>query len=65
MRNMTLQNIAHAIHGQLFLPDNYIEEGKVAQGVVIDNRKVVKDYIFVPIKGARVDGHTFIPNAFE
>lgn len=65
MKHMTLQNIARAVSGQLFLPDNYIEEGKVAQGVVIDNRKVEKDFIFVPIKGARVDGHTFIPDAFE
>lgn len=65
MKHMTLQNIARAVSGQLFLPDNYIEEGKVAQGVVIDNRKVEKDFIFVPIKGARVDGHTFISDAFE
>lgn len=65
MKHMTLQNIARAVSGQLFLPDNYIEEGKVAQGVVIDNRKVEKDFIFVPIKGSRVDGHTFIPDAFE
>lgn len=65
MKHMTLQNIARAVSGQLFLPDNYIEEGKVAQGVVIDNRKVEKGFIFVPIKGARVDGHTFIPDAFE
>ena len=65
MKHMTLQNIARAVSGQLFLPDNYIEKGKVAQGVVIDNRKVEKDFIFVPIKGARVDGHTFIPDAFE
>ncbi|MDD6195148.1 MAG: UDP-N-acetylmuramoyl-tripeptide--D-alanyl-D-alanine ligase [Lachnospiraceae bacterium] len=65
MKHMTLQNIAHAVGGQLFLPDNYTEEGKVAQGVVIDNRLVEKDYIFVPIRGAKVDGHTFIPSAFE
>ena len=62
---MTLRNIAHAVGGQLLLPDNYIDEGKAAKGVVIDNRLVEKDYIFVPIRGAKVDGHTFISNAFE
>lgn len=63
MPNMTLANIAKACDG------TYIgaEEKKCEQvtGVVTDSRQVEEGYLYVPIKGARVDGHTFIPNVFE
>lgn len=62
MKNMTLEQIAGAINGQLFgesIPDT------LAEGVVIDNRLIEKDYVFVAIKGNRVDGHTFVNKAFE
>lgn len=64
MKNMTLTNIAHAVGGQLFLPNEKKENAKEIQGVVIDNRQVERDFLFIPIKGARVDGHSFIPDAF-
>lgn len=35
------------------------------QGAVTDSRQVEKGYLFVPIKGERVDGHDFIPSVFE
>lgn len=38
---------------------------KRVRGVVIDNRKVEPDFLFVPIKGERFDGHDFIPSAYE
>ncbi len=65
MKNMTLANIAHAVGGQLFLFENEKDCEKEIKGVVIDNRQIEKDDLFVPIKGARVDGHSFIPDAFE
>lgn len=66
MKNMTLQQIAHALNGQLFFPENEKEENaKEVSGVVIDNRNVERDFLFVPIVGQRVDGHQFIENAFE
>ena len=63
MPNMTLENIAKACDG------TYVGESadlqKVIAGAVTDSRKVEKDYLFIPIKGERVDGHCFIPDVFE
>lgn len=58
MKNMTLKEIACACGGVY-----YGDEEKYHQevsGVAIDSRKVEKDYLFVAIRGARVDGHMFI-----
>ena len=63
MPNMTLENIAKACEG------TYVGESadlqKVIAGAVTDSRKVEKDYLFIPIRGERVDGHCFIPDVFE
>lgn len=59
---MTLENIAAAIGGELY---NYNGNSKEAAGVVLDSRKVEKDFVFIATKGERVDGHTFIDNVFE
>lgn len=64
MKQMTLANIAHAVGGQLFYSEKQKDANSIVQGVVIDNRLIEKDYLFIPIKGARVDGHDFIPDAF-
>ncbi len=63
MKNMTLENIARACGGE------YIgtEEKRQCEirGAVIDSRLVEPGFLFIPIKGARVDGHDFIPSVFE
>lgn len=62
MKNLTLLNIATACGG------TYIgaEEAKSVeiQGAVIDSRQVEEGYLFVAIKGEKVDGHKFIPDVF-
>lgn len=62
MKNMTLANIAMACGG------TYIgtQEAKSVEicGAVIDSRQVEKGYLFVAVKGEKVDGHTFIPDVF-
>lgn len=63
MKNMTLNAIAKAVGGVLYNDDN--GNDITAKGVVIDSRQVEKDYIFIAIKGERVDGHTFIGQVFE
>lgn len=63
MPNMTLKNIALACGGTYIGPSE--SEEKLICGAVIDSRLVEQDYLFVPIKGERVDGHTFIPQVFE
>lgn len=63
MPNMTLKNIAKACNGT-YIGTAELEE-KVICGAVIDSRLVEEDYLFIPIKGERVDGHKFIPQVFE
>lgn len=59
MKNMTLENIAKACGGR------YVGQDEARQfeikGAVTDSRQVQEGYLFIPIKGARVDGHDFIP----
>ncbi len=59
MKNMTLKEIAVACGGTYYGDDeSYYKE---VSSVVIDSRKVEKDCLFIAIRGARVDGHMFIP----
>lgn len=63
MRNMTLKEIAIACAGVYYGDDDsYYKE---VSGVTIDSRKIEKDYLFVAIRGARVDGHMFISQVIE
>lgn len=66
MKNMTLAKIAQVVSGELVLPENAenLKDCEI-QGAVNDNRKVEKDFLFIPMVGARVDGHDFIEDAFE
>ena len=63
MKHMSLQEIAAACggtyHGSPELASREVSS------VVIDSRKVEKDSLFIAIKGARVDGHSFIPQVME
>lgn len=63
MKNMSLEQITTACNGTYY-GDTALLTKEVA-GVAIDSRKVEKDFLFVPIKGARVDGHKFIPQVME
>lgn len=63
MRGLTPEKIAAACGGQLIAPDDV--KGTEVTDVVIDSRKVSPGCLFVPIKGARVDGHDFIPQVME
>lgn len=59
MRQMTLEHIAQACGG------TYAGDAKQMQteikGAVTDSRLIEEGYLFIPIRGARVDGHDFIP----
>ena len=63
MKNMTLQAIADAVGGKLYNGKDY--ENITTKGVVIDSRQVEKDFLFIAIKGERVDGHDFVNAVFE
>lgn len=63
MKHMTLERIAKACNG------TYMGSEEARQipvkGVVIDSRQVEEGYLFIPIKGERVDGHDFIPSVLK
>lgn len=63
MIGMTLENIAKACKGKYYGPDE--KKTFCVQGVIIDSRKVKENFLFIPIKGERVDGHKFILQVFE
>lgn len=63
MKNMTLGNIAAACGG-VYIGTEADKEREIT-GAVIDSRLVETGYLFIPIKGAKVDGHDFIPAVFE
>lgn len=63
MRNMTLEHIAQACGG-IYTGDLTKMQTEIT-GAVTDSRKVEKGCLFIPIKGARVDAHDFIPEVIE
>ena len=63
MKHMSLHEIAAACRGTYHGdPSAALRE---VSGVVIDSRKAEKHCLFIAIKGARADGHTFIPQVME
>ena len=63
MKNMTLEHIA-AVCGGTYI-GNEADKKREIKGAVIDSRLVEKDYLFIPVRGEKVDGHSFIPSVFE
>lgn len=63
MKNMTLENIAKACNGTYV--GSKTERSVEIKGAVTDSRQVGEGYLFIPMKGARVDGHDFIPQVIE
>lgn len=63
MKAMSLREIAAACGGTYYGDENksHVE----VSGVAIDSRKIEPGYLFIPIKGARADGHNFIPQVIE
>ena len=58
MKEMSLEQITNAVHGTYH--GNIEKKSQEITGVSIDSRKIDNGYLFVPIKGERVDGHDFI-----
>lgn len=63
MKNLTLENITNACHGTYHGDPKKLS--REVAGVVIDSRKVEKDYLFVAIDGENVNAHKFIPDTIE
>lgn len=63
MKNLTLENITKACGGTYHGDESKLT--KEVAGVVIDSRKVEKDYLFVAIDGEKVNAHKFIPDTIK
>ena len=63
MKNMSLNEITQACGG-VYHGDPASALQKV-ENVATDSRKVEKNGLFIALKGARVDGHSFIPQVME
>ena len=63
MKHMSLKEIVAACGGTYHGDPSRLD--KNVTGVAIDSRKIEKDWLFIPIKGAHVDGHSFIPQVME
>ncbi|MDD3278845.1 MAG: UDP-N-acetylmuramoyl-tripeptide--D-alanyl-D-alanine ligase [Lachnospiraceae bacterium] len=59
MKNLTLEHIAAACHGTYVGAEH--EKSMCVSDITTDSRKNTDGCLFVPIKGARVDGHDYIP----
>lgn len=63
MKGMTLEHIAEVCGGIYAGPDT--DRTREVTAIVRDSREVTPGSLFVCIRGARVDGHDFIPAVFE
>ena len=71
MKGMSIQAIAKACNGIVYDTNGNATESSApclqqeVKGVELDSRKLQEGYLFIATKGERVDGHSFIPQAFE
>lgn len=63
MPNLTLENIAEACEG-IYIGED-ARKTEIITGAVTDSRQIEQGYLFIPIRGEKVDGHKFIPDVFE
>lgn len=60
---MSLIQIAAACGGTYIGAEEY--RSTEITGAVIDSRQVEEGFLYIPIRGERVDGHKFIPDVFQ
>lgn len=63
MEYLTLERIAAVCDGTYVGEES--KKGAHIRGAVTDSRQIKEGYLFLPVKGERVDGHDFIPAVFE
>lgn len=63
MINMTPENIAKACGGTMINCENIL--GQEVTAVTTDSRKVTAGCLYIPMKGAKFNGHDFIPQVME
>lgn len=61
MEALSVKEIVNAVNGELLCGD----EATLIHSISTNSNNLEKNSLFVPIKGERVDGHTFIEDAFH
>ncbi len=61
--NMTLENVAKACSGRLFVTEE--KKNMPVLGGVVDNRQVEEGNLFFAIRGEKTDGHKYAQAAFD
>lgn len=71
MKNMTIMNIAIACNGIRYNCGDMFDENNSGilntevVGISIDSRAVERDFLFIPLVGARADGHDYIEQVMK
>lgn len=63
MKKLTIKEIVSACNGE-FMGDSSLLDHEIV-GITNDSRKVKQDFLYVPIKGERFDGHDFIKSSYD
>ncbi|MCD8216505.1 MAG: UDP-N-acetylmuramoyl-tripeptide--D-alanyl-D-alanine ligase [Clostridiales bacterium] len=63
MKGMSLDHIRKACRGTFYGDEAALD--REVDGVVIDSRQVQDGFLYVAMRGERVDGHRFIPDVFD
>ena len=63
MKNLTPENIAKACGGTMVNCENIL--GREVTAVTTDSRKITEGCLYIPMKGAKFNGHDFIPQVME
>lgn len=63
MESLTLKQIIDAVNGQCLQKE--VDLNLEIRSISIDSRDIKKEALYIPIKGDRFDGHTFIEDAFN
>ena len=63
MKGLTVKNIAQACGGHYHGSKEFLL--REVSSVSTDSRRIVKDALFIPIRGERFDGHTYIGNVMK
>ncbi|SDB33437.1 UDP-N-acetylmuramoyl-tripeptide--D-alanyl-D-alanine ligase [Eubacterium oxidoreducens] len=58
MKALTLEQVAYACKGQYF--GSVKDQESIITSVTTDSRKAVRNSLFIPLKGAKADGHDYI-----
>ena len=65
MKNMTINQVAQALNGEILGGIDPVREGLEATHVEIDSRLIKEGGIFIAVRGERSDGHQFLGDVAE